>query len=164
VSLLLAVSSCILWGRSLYIHDMAGRFGQPSVFVRSEDGLLLPHWTPSDLGAQHGWRRTTWKREPQQRSAWQWLGRGFWARLGFMHALGQTADNQPVHQVAVPYYAVVLVTAVLPTAWVIGRVRRARRHRLAREGRCPSCGYDLRASPGRCPECGRATSLGEARD
>ena len=25
-------------------------------------------------------------------------------------------------------------------------------------GRCPSCGYDLRASPGRCPECGAAAA------
>ena len=27
---------------------------------------------------------------------------------------------------------------------------------LRRRGRCPNCGYDLRASPGRCPECGAA--------
>lgn len=29
-----------------------------------------------------------------------------------------------------------------------------RRRRAARDGRCPACGYDLRATPGRCPECG----------
>ena len=29
-------------------------------------------------------------------------------------------------------------------------------------GRCPSCGYDLRATPGRCPECGAVATFSGA--
>jgi hypothetical protein len=53
--------------------------------------------------------------------------------------------------VAMPYWALLLATGLAPALWLRGRLRR--RGRLL-GGRCPRCGYDLRASPGRCPECG----------
>ena len=35
---------------------------------------------------------------------------------------------------------------------------RWRRSRRTPPGRCPQCGYDLRATPDRCPECGAAAA------
>lgn len=59
------------------------------------------------------------------------------------------------HAVTVPYWSLFAVTSAWPAwsalAWLRRRVLARRRRRL---GRCPVCGYDLRATPGRCPECG----------
>ena len=52
--------------------------------------------------------------------------------------------------VGVPLWFVALGTALAGFAsWRVGR-------RAPKPGLCPSCGYDLRATPERCPECGFA--------
>jgi hypothetical protein len=48
-------------------------------------------------------------------------------------------------------HALVLL-AILPAVRLL-QARKARRRASA--GLCPTCGYDLRATPNRCPECGR---------
>jgi hypothetical protein len=45
--------------------------------------------------------------------------------------------------------------AILPAARALLALRTLRR---AAAGKCPQCGYDLRATPDRCPECGTAGS------
>jgi hypothetical protein len=55
--------------------------------------------------------------------------------------------------VIVPLWMPVVATALLPAARA-GLWWRRRKLRRREAGLCPSCGYDLRASPERCPECG----------
>jgi hypothetical protein len=54
-------------------------------------------------------------------------------------------------------FQLVVIATSLPVVWSVLTVLIRRRHRHA-QGRCQSCGYDLRATPGRCPECGRTVN------
>jgi hypothetical protein len=59
-------------------------------------------------------------------------------------------------QMQIPYW-LMLVLLGAPPAYL---ARRRRRKKLREKMRmCPTCGYDLRASPVQCPECG--TTLGQ---
>jgi hypothetical protein len=58
----------------------------------------------------------------------------------------------PSRAVLVSFWFPVTFFALAPAWWTIATIRRRRRKR----GLCPSCGYDLRATPDRCPECGTA--------
>lgn len=82
-----------------------------------------------------------------------------WERMGFGFARGHTPSIPVVQIIAVPFWFIVTLTAVIPVAWLTAVRRRRSR---ARENRCMNCGYDLRASAERCPECGTAVATGAA--
>jgi len=54
-------------------------------------------------------------------------------------------------EISIPLWLPISFAAALP-AWVGARSWTQSRRKSA--GRCPTCGYDLRATPERCPECG----------
>jgi hypothetical protein len=60
-----------------------------------------------------------------------------------------------VTSVQLPLWLPVLAASLPLAAWAVRADRRRRLRSLAAAGRCPVCGYDLRATADRCPECGR---------
>jgi hypothetical protein len=59
-----------------------------------------------------------------------------------------------------PFYAISWMAPLWMLPSLVRALRRARRNR---QGQCPRCGYDLRATPDSCPECGR-TALSKAQN
>jgi len=89
-------------------------------------------------------------------------GGSFWNRAGFGYELSGVSEASSsdgtyrfrFDNAHVPYWALILVFSAAGTHSVRTVFARRRRGRRAAAGRCPSCGYDLRATPDRCPECG----------
>jgi hypothetical protein len=57
--------------------------------------------------------------------------------------------------VNIPIWPLAVASLLLPSVSLRRCIRAVRRRR---KGRCPQCGYDLRATPDRCPECGRSAA------
>ena len=76
-----------------------------------------------------------------------------WRRLGFGYFRWNIGFGVPItiYRISVPTWALCILTLLLPTLW-FGQTWK-KRHRV-KDGLCPTCGYDLRASKDRCPECG----------
>jgi hypothetical protein len=81
--------------------------------------------------------------------------RRFLDPLGGKAMLHDSYATVGVFWVAVPLSMAVAATAILPLLWIAACVRRLLACRRRRPGLCPTCGYDLQATPDRCPECGR---------
>jgi hypothetical protein len=109
-----------------------------------------------DLPSQSGLRRWV---QPAESLSDVNAGEGRW---GFLRKNGESSRktyrlndsyyrvNLRFSSVTLPFWFLTLIFS-LPPAHALWRWRRSRRKPI---GRCPACGYDLRATPDRCPECG----------
>jgi hypothetical protein len=76
----------------------------------------------------------------------------------YLYAPGSGAKRIVEHITAVSLRNIFLLLLIVPLihAALSYRHRRAERVKLTTMGKCPGCGYDLRATTGVCPECGAA--------
>jgi hypothetical protein len=74
----------------------------------------------------------------------------FWTWLGFFHIHDRQAIGD-LHIIGIPIGWLIAAAATLP---LLCATRLWQRSRRSARGLCPTCGYDLRATPNRCPECG----------
>src|SRR5258706_3035630 len=75
---------------------------------------------------------------------------------GFSYRRGELEQYWDCCVVVVPFWAITLALAMLPAI----RLRKLRRRWSP--GCCPTCSYDLRATPDRSPECGTINAQAKA--
>ena len=169
LSLLLLVAAAVLWGwtSGTYRNVRFSRVvaGTPSAAWECFD--LSAHCGAIRIGRMVIWNYRGaspgpgWKVETSgsPRSTVAWVSHTF---AGF-GATDKTWDatatvRRRTQELVVPLWAVIALCAVLPALAARRLYRQTLCDRRRRHGRCPHCGYDLRASPERCPECGGAAT------
>ncbi|HEX2971642.1 MAG TPA: hypothetical protein VHP11_04885 [Tepidisphaeraceae bacterium] len=167
LSLLICLGSLLLWARSLAYWDLlALRVGRHHLILNTHPDVINFAWDtregpPGDLQWRFIPSPITWTRQQPDGSVRQVIGRN-WTRFTFSRNQGGEWDpktnknyNLSGHGLTVPLWFLAAVSC-LPSIPVLTRQIRNRYRR--RSGLCPTCGYDLRATPDRCPECGRLNS------
>jgi hypothetical protein len=153
LSLLLCVVTVVFWVRSYWSCDIVQR--QDINAGPRGQGLILPvDYLESNFGRIRllGIRPSF----PEHELKWQYEAL---SSLGGVEA-GRTYFGYKFDKrswvVRFPHALPAALFAIAPACWFFSpHRRRARRLKL---GLCPTCGYDLRATPDRCPECGAVPS------
>jgi hypothetical protein len=166
VSAVLFVGICVLWADSYEHANIVG--------YAKDEGIAVPANRPGSrpqpllsvhvalcgrgeirLNSQSRQARATFKSWVEVGWFYERLPIGGWTNdphPGFFGRLGIEYQNAYGRRILfLPCWAVAVATALLPFVLI---VRIVRQRRARGQGRCPNCGYDLRATPDRCPECG----------
>jgi hypothetical protein len=166
ISLVLCVATVVLWVRSYWRHDLVWctlyPSGYNSFWSDNPPDYIFASLRGEMMVGPEGATIASWRAHP--RLDWIWVARTFpeGDHRGYLNryqnpilarfGLGYSNPANGYWYVVFPHWFIATITALLPTCWLIRRLAARRR---TKAGRCPVCGYDLRATPERCPECGR---------
>jgi hypothetical protein len=178
LSLLLCVATCLSWlsncaagwGWNIdFERTHSDRRGR-SAYAMLESGggicfeLSSDRWTTNDP-AELDEYRAMWSSKDGFDGYWRPgddyprpKSHGF-IRGGFSLWRDVSRSTEKEYQLIVPCWFVILVAGLMPGIWVF----RKRRGSGGIGSLCPSCGYDLRATPERCPECGAVPEPAEVK-
>jgi hypothetical protein len=173
LSLLLFVAVVVLWLRSYWRDDRLSRRSWRdnatrylNIEVRTYPGRAYFACLRSrqELPARHHTAKPVewlWLSFPvNQADGSSWRYRYWFSFYEARHYQPRDGDRgwseSRLYTVTCPYWTFAVLLAALP-AWTFAAAsRRKHRERRRHVGLCPSCNYDLRATPDRCPECGAA--------
>lgn len=165
ISLLLLLFTLILWPRSYHVIDGIGH----SRNGYDEDGSLIRRTRAVQTNTGHvvvsaghfssllfdsvGKRSEEGLHAFQETALEDDVSKSpfiIWYHLGF----GYARVESPLAFLKawfIPCWFLTLIFSLLPTLWLLKFLRH---HRRLTRNFCPTCGYDMRATPDRCPECG----------
>ena len=143
LSLILALATGGLWGRSYWVYDRVWNLKNPEnvLSLATERG----HVHFFQMGSRGKWPHV---------NGWEWdplrIDDGHPAVPAFRYKW-----TERTFFLTFPHWSLLLAFAILPAlrGWQLLRSAQRRSENL-----CPQCGYDLRATPQRCPECGQEIS------
>ena len=169
LSLLLCVGTVGLWGRSHWVGDGFTKYAPGhSIEISSCRGQLWyyeqtdpPEFPFTFAQTENGWSRDTFHGAPKMDTGDEtWFNRLGIAFEWRFKIRAMVFSDRPLFQtetrIIVPHWLVAAAFALLPTAWLLGAIRRRVHGRRVEGLRCVHCNYDIRFSETRCPECGTA--------
>lgn len=164
-------------GRSIYTFPGGVTYRRWLDRTRTPDQMEQPRFRSFEYGApagignatyarpSHDWTNLGFRYEHKQ-WLWEMQTSGNWTGIaGRPITTGdpayQSAPNLvDERSISVPLWPALALLLWAPAIKGWRRVRSFRRgRRRALSGRCPHCGYDLRAAKDRCPECGAAVVI-----
>jgi hypothetical protein len=154
-SLLLFLTTGIIGVRSYWVSDTFERgAGEAADVIATARGYCLIQHVRlfhHRLGWTHGASRSASFNGPSMTNRF-----GYWSDEDFDRGIELS------HTIVFSLWYPLLLSSLAPLAWSVVWLRQ-RRLGLHELGHCPTCDYDLRATPERCPECGTVRGTGEVK-